>query len=230
MAEEKPLAVVCKDIKKWFGAGSARVEALRGVNLEVRQGELLLLMGPSGSGKTTLISVIAGILTQDAGECIVYDHDFAHMPDREKTRYRGKNIGFVFQAFNLIPTITCQENVSLPLIINGADRNMAMEKAKEMLKRTGIPEKADAFPPQLSGGQQQRVAIARSMIHSPQMIVCDEPTSFLDHATGVKIMELLRSIASEHGTTLIVVSHDNRITPYANRIVQLEDGRIVNHS
>lgn len=230
MPEEKPLAVVCRDIKKAFGEGSARVEALRGVNLEVKQGELLLLMGPSGSGKTTLISVIAGILTQDSGECMVSNLDLAHMPDREKTHYRGHHIGFVFQAFNLIPSLTCQENVSIPLIINGADRITAMQKAKELLERTGIPEKADAFPAQLSGGQQQRVAIARSMIHGPNLIVCDEPTSFLDHVTGAKVMELLRSISAERGTTLIVVSHDIRITQYADRIAHLEDGRIVNHS
>ncbi len=219
-------AVVCKNIKKWFGIGSARVEALRGVDLSVKQGELLLLMGPSGSGKTTLLSIIAGILTQDEGECLVSGINLNAMPDIEKTRYRGKHIGFVFQSFNLIPTLTCKENVSVPLLLNNIDRQTALQKAEDLLKLVNIPEKADAYPKQLSGGQQQRVVIARAMIHNPDLIICDEPTSFLDADTGAKVMELLRSIAKEHGKTLVVVSHDPRIIPFADRIERLEDGKI----
>ncbi len=219
-------AVVCKNIKKWFGTGAARVEALRGVDLVVRQGELLLLMGPSGSGKTTLLSVIAGILTQDEGECLVSDINLNAMSDEEKTHYRGKHIGFVFQSFNLIPTLTCKENVSVPLLLNNVDMKTALQKAEELLKMVSIPEKADAYPKELSGGQQQRVVIARAMIHNPDLIVCDEPTSFLDADTGTQVMELLRALAKEHGKTLIVVSHDPRIMPYADRIENLEDGKI----
>ncbi len=228
MTDERPLAVVCRGIKKHFGEGTARVEALRGIDLEVRKGELLMLMGPSGSGKTTLISVIAGILTPDEGECLVANLNLNKMPDREKTLYRGRHVGFVFQAFNLIPSLTCQENVSIPLILNGVDRITAMQKAKTLLEQVGIPEKANVPPSQLSGGQQQRVAIARSMIHDPDLVVCDEPTSFLDHDTGKKVMELLRSIVTANGKTLIVVSHDVRIMTFADRIANLEDGRIVN--
>jgi len=220
-------AVVCKNIKMTYGKGPLSVEALRGVILEVKKGELLMLMGPSGSGKTTLISVIAGILTQTEGECLVSNLDLNHMPDKEKTHYRGKHIGFVFQAFNLIPMLTCAENVSVPLLINGVDRKTALEKAKKMLSDVGIGEKVDVLPTELSGGQQQRVAIARAMIHDPDLIVCDEPTSFLDHETGMKVMEILRPIAKERGKTLIIVSHDVRITKFADRIVNLEDGRIV---
>ncbi len=225
--DEKPLAVICREIKKGFGEGSPRVEALRGVDLEVRQGELLMLMGPSGSGKTTLISVISGILTQDSGECLIANLRLNQLPDQEKTHYRGQHIGFVFQAFNLIPTLTCAENVSIPLMIHGMERSAAMQKAREMLESVGIPEKADAIPAELSGGQQQRVAIARAMIHNPDLIVCDEPTSFLDHATGMKVMELLRTIVTKQGKTLIIVTHDVRIVAYADRIAYIEDGRIV---
>jgi putative ABC transport system ATP-binding protein len=223
-----PLKVTCKGVKKHFGEGTSRVEALRGVDLEVPQGELLLLMGPSGSGKTTLISVIAGILTQDEGDCFLDGVNLNRMPDLEKTVYRGEKVGFVFQAFNLIPTLTTQENVAIPLLLKGENRKEAMQKAKAMLEQVGIPEKIDAYPAQLSGGQQQRVAIARAIVHNPELIVCDEPTSFLDHATGIKIMELLRSIATEKHMTLIVVTHDIRIVQYADRIAHLEDGRIVN--
>lgn len=228
MIDERPVAILCTEVKKSFGEGSARVEALRGVNLAIKEGELLILMGPSGSGKTTLLSVISGILTQDSGECLVSNINLNAMNDMEKTHYRGRHIGFVFQSFNLIPTLTTLENISIPLILLTQDKKAAFEKAKELLTLVGIPEKANAFPAQLSGGQQQRVAIARAMIHNPDLIVCDEPTSFLDHETGIKVMELLRSTISQQGKTLIVVSHDARIVPFADRIVYLEDGKIIN--
>jgi len=221
-------AVVCKDLKKTYGSGSTAVEALRGVDLEIEKGKLLMLMGPSGSGKTTLISVIAGILTQTQGECLVCNLDLNHMPDKERTAYRGAHIGFVFQAFNLIPMLSCRENVAIPLLLNGVDKKTAFDRAGKLLGAVGIAEKADLSPKDLSGGQQQRVAIARAMIHEPDMIVCDEPTSYLDHETGAKVMQLLRDIVDKEGKTLIVVSHDVRITAFADRIVHLEDGKIVN--
>ncbi len=220
-------AVVCREIKKIFGDGGTRVEALRGVNLEVKERELLMMMGPSGSGKTTLISVIAGILTPSEGECLVAGLNLHKMSDIDRTHYRGIHIGFVFQTFNLIPTLTCCENVAVPLLLNGVKLKPAMESAAKLLERVGIPEKSNSYPPQLSGGQQQRVAIARSMIHNPNLIVCDEPTSYLDHDTGIKVMELLRALVTEHGKTLIVVSHDPRITQFADRVVRLDDGRII---
>ena len=220
-------AVVCKNVTKVFGEGSTRVDALRGVDLEVKRGELLMMMGPSGSGKTTLISIIAGILTQTEGECSVNNLNLNSMPDSMKTEYRGKHIGFVFQQFNLIPMLTCAENVSIPQVLCGQDRKKALSDARKLLEDVGISEKADAYPLQLSGGQQQRVAIARAISHDPDLIVCDEPTSYLDHETGVKIMELLRAVAEKKGKTLIVVSHDVRILKFADRIVRLEDGKIV---
>lgn len=230
MPNKKPLAVICKDIKKTYGVGTSKVDALRGINLEVKEGELLILMGPSGSGKTTLISVIAGILTPTSGECLISNINLNHLGDKEKTNYRGIHIGFVFQSFNLIPTLTCEENVSVPLLINGVDRKTALDKASKLLTLVGIPEKIHVYPPELSGGQQQRVAIARSIIHDPDLIVCDEPTSYLDHETGMKVMQLLRNIVTDHGKTMIVVSHDQRIMDFADRIAHLEDGKIINHT
>ncbi len=227
MNESSNLAVVCKGITKSYAIDGAFVPALRGIDLEVEQGELLMLMGPSGSGKTTLISVIAGILTQDSGTCLLSNQNINALNDKEKTLYRRRHIGFVFQSFNLIPTLTTQENVSIPLILNGADRASALKKAEELLFQTGIAEKMHAFPAQLSGGQQQRVAIARALIHNPDLIVCDEPTSYLDHETGKKVMEILRNMAKKQGKTLIVVSHDVRIMPFADKIAQLEDGKIL---
>ncbi len=229
-AKNSEPAVICKGIQKHFGEEATRVDALRGIDLEVEKGELLMLMGPSGSGKTTLISIISGILTQSEGECLVSNLNLNQMPDEEKVHYRGKYIGFVFQIFNLIPTLTCRENVSIPLILNGVDKKTALERSHDLLKRLGIPEKAHKLPAELSGGQQQRVAIARSIIHDPTLVVCDEPTSFLDHETGKMIMELLRDIVKQKGATLIVVTHDVRIISFADRIVNIEDGRVVERS
>jgi putative ABC transport system ATP-binding protein len=200
---------------------------LRGIDLEVKTGELLMIVGPSGSGKTTLISIIAGILPQDEGECLVFDQNLNAMANGKKTTYRGKNIGFVFQSFNLIPMLTSTENAAVPLILNGTPLLEAQRRAAEMLGLLGIPEKVDAFPPELSGGQQQRVAIARGCIHEPQLIVCDEPTAYLDHETGRKAMELLKNTALKGDRALIVVTHDPRIFDFADRIVKMEDGKIV---
>lgn len=206
-----------------------RVNALNGVDLVINKGEIRLLMGPSGSGKTTLISIIAGILTQSSGECLVDNVDLNHLPDKEKTHFRGKNIGFVFQAFNLIPTLTCEENISVPQVIIGIPKEKALERSKELLKDLGMADKIGVYPHDLSGGQQQRVAIARSMAHDPSIIVCDEPTSSLDHHTGIKIMELLKEMVVKKGITLVVITHDPRIVEFADKINQIEDGKIVNH-
>lgn len=223
--------IVCKNIHKFYGQGATRVEALRGVDLTINKGELRMLMGPSGSGKTTLISIIAGILTQDSGECLVNNIDLNHLPDKNKTHYRGRHIGFVFQIFNLLPTLKLEENISIPLLLNGVPRKDADERAKELLKDFNMEDKIGSYPRDLSGGQQQRVAIARAIAHKPELIVCDEPTSFLDHENGMKIMEILKEMVTKKGLTLIVVTHDPRIVQFADKIDYLEDGRIVlNHS
>jgi putative ABC transport system ATP-binding protein len=218
--------VLCKDIKKTYTIGENRVLALRGIDLEVRSGELLMLVGPSGCGKTTLISIIAGILNYDGGSCTVLDNSLEILSEVEKNRFRAKNIGFVFQAFNLIPSLSAAENVAVPLIINGMERLLAIDQAKELLKEMGLEDKVDSDPKNLSGGQQQRVAIARALIHSPRLIVCDEPTSALDGETGHKILELMKKIALKEDRALIVVTHDIRIFPFADRIAMMEDGKV----
>lgn len=218
--------VKLESIDKTYGSGSTSTHALKGIDLEIYEGELLMIVGPSGSGKTTLISIIAGILNSSSGKCTVLGHDIGMMHNGEKTAFRGKNIGFVFQAYNLVPMLSSVENIAIPLIINGTDYEPAIVEAQNMLKLMGMEEKLNSYPPELSGGQQQRIAIARSCIHNPKIIVCDEPTSALDHETGAKVLELLKQKVLETGRALIVVTHDARIFSFADRIVRMDDGKI----
>jgi putative ABC transport system ATP-binding protein len=213
-------------VKKTYHTGGQDVHALRGIDLDVNPGELLMLVGPSGCGKTTLISVIAGILDRDEGDCNVFGEDFAHMSAAQVTRFRARNIGFVFQQFNLLPTLSAAENVSVPLLINNVRRPVALERSREMLVHVGLSERVNALPSRLSGGQQQRVAIARALVHQPKLLVCDEPTSALDHATGHKVMEMLRDLALRDGRSVVIVTHDARIFEFADRIAHMDDGMI----
>jgi putative ABC transport system ATP-binding protein len=177
-------AVRCRGLTKSYGSGEARVQALCGVDLEVHPGELLMLVGPSGCGNTTLISIIAGILDQDEGECQLFGQDLRPLSKHARVVYRGQHIGFVFQAFNLVPVLTAAENAAIPLLINGMRRDEALAMAVECLHDVSLEGREQALPSQLSGGQQQRVAIARALVHHPRLVVCDEPTSALDHETG----------------------------------------------
>jgi putative ABC transport system ATP-binding protein len=220
-------AVTLRNVRKSFGEGTLRFEVLHGINLDVKPGELLMLVGPSGSGKTTLISIIAGILSYDQGECVIFGRDFHKISDAERTEFRGKFLGYVFQAFNLIPMLTSAENVSIPLLLNGIKQEKALKIARERLEQFGLGDKINTYPPQLSGGQQQRVAIARAVIHNPNLIVCDEPTSALDQENGKLILTHLREIVTKENKALIVVTHDSRIFDFADRIVHLEDGSII---
>ena len=222
----KTLAVRCRGVTKDFGAGATRVQALRGVDLDVYTGEMTLLVGPSGCGKTTLLSVIAGILEPTAGSVEVLGSDLVHMPPRKVVRFRGDKIGFVFQQFNLLPALNAIENVAVPLLIAGMRRREALAQAEEVLVQVGLADRMYALPAELSGGQQQRVAIARALSHHPQLLVCDEPTSALDHANGKLIMELLRDIAVESNRAVIVVTHDNRVFEFGDRIAHMDDGHI----
>jgi putative ABC transport system ATP-binding protein len=221
------IAVRCRGVTKSYGMGDAQVMALRGVDLDVHRGELLMIVGPSGCGKTTLLSVIAGVLDRDAGECEVLGCDLNDMDQKARARFRGRSIGFVFQLFNLLPALNAVENVSVPLLINGIVRDEAEARAKQVLEAVALGARLDALPAKLSGGQQQRVAIARALAHEPKLIVCDEPTSNLDHATGQCTMELLRQVAKSADRALIVVTHDPRIFEFADRIARMDDGKII---
>jgi putative ABC transport system ATP-binding protein len=221
------LAVNCRGVTKIYGTGDTRVMALRGADLEVRKGELLMLVGPSGCGKTTLISVIAAILDQDSGDIEVLGHDLNRMDQTERTRFRGASIGFVFQSFNLLPALTAVENVAVPLLINGVPWKSAESRARAALLEVDPGMRPNALPAKLSGGQQQRVAIARALVHDPKLIVCDEPTSNLDHETGRSVMNVLRGVAKKPGRALIVVTHDSRIFDFADRIAHMDDGKII---
>jgi putative ABC transport system ATP-binding protein len=218
--------VYCRNLVKDYGSGDSRVRALRGVDLEVPPGELTLLVGPSGCGKTTLISILAGTLDATSGEVSVLGADLVRMPRDRKAAFRARNVGFVFQQFNLLPSLTAAENVAVPLVINGRPRRAALARAGEVLAAVGLGDRLHSLPAQLSGGQQQRVAIARALVHEPRLLVCDEPTSAVDARTGQTIMRLIRQIALQPDRVVIVVTHDPRVLDFGDRIVTLEDGRV----
>jgi putative ABC transport system ATP-binding protein len=222
-----PQAIVhCRGVTKSFGAGDTAVAALRGVDLEARDGEMLLLVGPSGCGKTTLLSIIGAMLERDAGECEVLGRDPGRMNRRARARFRGSACGFVFQAFNLLPTLTAEENVAVPLLIAGVSRRAALRQARASLDVVGLASRRTARPQELSGGQQQRVAIARALVREPKLVLCDEPTSNLDHETGDEMISLLRRAGRATGRAILVATHDERIFGHADRVARMEDGRI----
>jgi putative ABC transport system ATP-binding protein len=220
------VAIKAHGVTKTFGTGDSAVPALKGVDLEVNFGELMMIVGPSGCGKTTFLSVLCGTLGFDAGEVEVFGHNLRAMRTPEITAFRGKNVGFIFQQFNLIPTWNAEENVSIPLLLNGAARGPAERAAGGLLEAVGIGDKRRAYPRELSGGQQQRVAIARALVHEPRLIICDEPTAALDAASGHKVLELLKSTAVKPDRCVIVVTHDSRIFSFADRIAEMEDGQV----
>jgi|688.fasta_scaffold02541_4 putative ABC transport system ATP-binding protein len=220
-------AVRVRGVTREFGTGDARARALRGVDLDIPHGELLMLVGPSGCGKTTLVSIIAGTLQPTAGEVHVLGHDLVAMPPEARVRFRRGNVGFIFQSYNLLPALTAVENAAVPLIIAGWSRRRALPAAASMLERLGLGDRLTNLPSELSGGQQQRVAIARALVHEPRMLVCDEPTSALDAENGRVTMELIAGIAVQQDRVVIVVTHDTRVYPYADRIATMEDGQIV---
>ena len=219
-------AVKVRNVSKTFGTGDARTQALKGVNFDTRLGELLLIVGPSGCGKTTLLSIIAGTMEFEGGEIDVFENRLHAMTKPAITNFRRRDIGFIFQQFNLIPTLTCLENISVPLLLNGVRRRDAETRSADAMKLVGLESKIRETPTNLSGGQQQRVAIARALVHEPRLIICDEPTSALDKENGAKIMELLHDIAKSPTRSVIVVTHDTRIFRYADRMTEMEDGRV----
>lgn len=219
-------AVRGRGLTKSFGVGETRVQALRGVDLDVMPGSITLLVGPSGCGKTTLISLVAGLLDPTEGELDVLGHDLTSMSANELVDFRAVNLGFVFQQYNLLPSLTAAENACLPLLVAGVSRRSALASARSVLKRVGLDERADALPSQLSGGQQQRVAIARALVHEPRLLVCDEPTAALDARAGQTVMELFQEVAVQPDRAVIIVTHDNRVLHYGRQIIHMTDGRI----
>jgi len=220
-------AIAVSGIVKDFPIGSNSIRVLHGIDVAVRTGELTYLVGESGSGKTTLISIIAGILSPTVGGVRVFGTDIYGLSGSALVRFRLKTIGFIFQQYNLLPALTAAENAAVPLIAAGVARGEAVERARALLDKLGIADQADKYQRQLSGGQQQRVAIARALVHEPRLVVCDEPTAALDARSGRRVMDLLREVALASDRAVIIVTHDNRIFDLADRILQMEDGRIV---
>jgi len=225
-ADTPDVAVHVRGVTKEFGTGGSLTRALRGVDLDVAYGELLILAGPSGCGKTTLVSIVAGTLEPSAGEVVVLGKDLVTMSNGRKVRFRRENVGFVFQSYNLLPALTAAENAAVPLLIAGWRRSRAVEAASEVLDKLGLGDRLANLPSELSGGQQQRVAIARALVHGPRLLVCDEPTSALDAENGRITMELISNIAVQSDRAVIVVTHDSRVYSFADRIATMEDGRI----
>lgn len=220
------ITIKCKDIKKFYGSGENKTTALRGINLEISDKKLTLLVGPSGSGKTTLLSIIQMILTPDEGDLYILGQHVNGMSELEKAHFRNQNIGVVFQALYLIPTLTVLENVILPLIIKGEHEYKAKKKGLLILEQLRIEDKSKQSPMQLSRGQQQRVAIARALITDPKIIMCDEPTSALDQENGHAFMGLLHDLILSGDRTVFVITHDHRTFSFAEQIININDGLI----
>jgi putative ABC transport system ATP-binding protein len=223
----EPAAVRARNIIKSFGTGDTKVTVLNGIDLDIYLGEMLLLVGESGGGKTTLLSAIAGILDIDDGDIDVLGVPLSQLPAGKRTMFRGQTMGFVYQQFNLLPTLTAAENVAVPLLIQKIGRPEALRRARAMLDRVGLSDRAEFLPKNLSVGQQQRVAIARALVNEPRLLICDEPTAALDGPSGLKIMELLREVGRSPNRCVVVVTHDSRIFHFGDRIAKLTDGRIV---
>lgn len=219
-------AVEVKSVVKEFPGGERPVRVLHNVSCTVPLGKLTMLVGPSGCGKTTLISIASGILSSTEGEVLVMNHSITKMRDSEKVKFRRKRIGFIFQQYNLLPALTAAENAAMALTADGVSAGEALPKARAILERIGMTGHTEKYPRQLSGGQQQRVAIARALVHDPQLIVCDEPTAALDASTGQQVMSILRDVANHQERAVLVVTHDNRIYHFADRIITMNDGAI----
>lgn len=227
MDKKTSQAVSVKGLYKQFHQAGSSIHALKDVSLEAHTGELLMITGPSGCGKTTLLSAIAATLRFDKGEIDLFGQPIGKLSQKQTTFFRKKNIGFIFQQYHLIPTLNCLENVTIPLLLNGTSQREAEKKAIAILEKVGLKGREKQFPKALSGGQQQRAAIARAIVHEPSLIICDEPTSALDAKTGTQVMDLMKEMASMENRCILVVTHDNRIFKYADRMVEMNDGCII---
>ena len=216
-----------RDVHKHSTRGSERIEVLKGVNLEIPQGDFLALMGPSGSGKTTLLNLMGGLDTPTAGSVEVGGERIDQLSGSRLARWRSQNIGFVFQLYNLLPVLTAERNVELPLLLTNLSKSERRKRAAIALKVVGLADRATHYPRQLSGGQEQRVGIARAIVTDPTLLLCDEPTGDLDRRSGDEILNLLQALNREHGKTILMVTHDPRAAACAHRVLHLEKGRLV---
>ena len=220
-------ALSCTGLWKLYDLGDEPVEAVRGVNLSIKSGEMVAIMGPSGCGKTTLLNVLCGIDDPSAGVVTVSGKQLYGISDDERTGLRATHMGFIFQQFNLLPVLTALENVELPLLVGKVDATKARTMARNALDSVGLGDRYDHRPAELSGGQQQRVAVARAFVHSPDVILCDEPTGNLDSRTSDEIMDLLIARNRDEGVTLVIVTHDEEIAARCDRVLHMSDGMMV---
>ena len=223
---DREVVVSARQVQMSYRSGGEDVKVLHGIDLDIRRGDVQLLMGPSGSGKTTLLSILGGILTPTGGSVCIMGRDITRMRSKDLSRFRLDSIGFIFQGFNLFPALTASENIEVALNLKGIRGRTAKTMAGELLDRVGLAEKANSLPKQLSGGQKQRVAIARALAGSPPLVLADEPTAALDAHSGHAVMELLHGLAKEDGATVTIVTHDPRIVDVADRIAYIEDGQL----
>ncbi|MCH8870280.1 MAG: ABC transporter ATP-binding protein [Chloroflexi bacterium] len=219
--------ITLRDLSKTYHEGDQVRAVLDGVNATFQQGEIIALLGPSGSGKSTLLNLISGIDTPTSGEVIVDSINLTSLSERQRTLYRRSNIGYVFQFFNLVPTLTVLENLLLPLELNGISGDDALDRAMTLLKEVGLDARADSFPDRLSGGEQQRVALGRALVHDPALILADEPTGNLDSATGRQVISLLESMARQRGKTVLMATHVSEAANIADRVFTIRDGRLL---
>jgi len=219
-----------RSVTKTFTKGKTIIKPLEDLSLEVSRGEFLSLMGPSGSGKTTLLNLIAGIDSPTSGEIIIAGHDIAKLSRAQLTRWRARHVGYIFQLYHLVPILSAYENVELPLLLGNLSKSERRKKILAALDLVGLGDRADHRPAELSGGQEQRVAIARAIVHDPELLVADEPTGDLDRESADSILDLLSTLASKHGKTVVMVTHDPKASAAAARTLQLEKGRFVEGS
>jgi putative ABC transport system ATP-binding protein len=219
-------AIAVENLSKIYGQGASAVRALDAVNFRIEDGEVVLLMGPSGSGKTTLLSVMGCILRPSSGRIHIHGKDVTGLNERKIPGIRLKHIGFIFQGFNLFPTLTAGENVEISLDLHGVRGKKAKLRAADLLDQVGLADKYKSYPADLSGGQKQRVAIARALAGEPEIILADEPTAALDSTSGRVVMNILKALAHERGRAVVIVTHDNRVLEYGDRIAHIEDGKI----
>lgn len=224
--EQNGSVVVARDVTRQYGHGDTRVDALRGISLEIPQGQLTAVMGPSGSGKTTLLNLLGGLDRPSGGSVEVGGHRIDQLSNSALAKWRARHVGFVFQFYNLMPVLTAERNVELPLLLTNLSRAQRRERANIALSVVGLADRSTHYPSELSGGQQQRVAIARAIVSDPDLLLCDEPTGDLDRDTADEIMGLLQTLNRDHGKTVVMVTHDPRAAEYAKRTLNLDKGRL----